>query len=176
VDILFGDVNPSGKLAVSLPRGAGHLPGHDARKPCAGRYDYLFEPTGALFPFGFGLSDTRFAYSVPRLDRQHSTAPKGAWLEVDLRNVGDRAGDEVVQLYIRDEIALPTRPRLELRDFQRVSLVPGASTRLRFHIQPETLGVLDDQLQLRVDAGSFTLTVGPSSAQGQSVRLEIMPG
>lgn len=172
-EILFGDINPSGKLAVSLPRSVGQLPSHYARKPYAGRFGYLFEDTGPLFAFGHGLSYTRFAHGQPRLDRQRTTAAQGAWLDLDVTNTGDRAGDEIVQLYIRDEIALPTRPRLELRDFQRVTLQAGQTRTLRFAITQETLAVLDDRLRLHTPPGWFTLTVGPSSTQGQSMRLEI---
>jgi beta-glucosidase len=173
-EILFGDVNPSGKLAVSLPRSAGHVPSHYAKKPYAARYGYLFEETGALFPFGFGLSYTGFAYSEPRLDLPRTTAARGATLEVDITNTGSRPGTEIVQLYVRDEIALPTRPRLELRDFARVSLLPGETKTVRFRITKESLGVLDEQIRHYAEPGWFTLTIGPSSATGKSARLEIV--
>jgi len=173
-EILFGDVNPSGKLAVSIPRSVGHLPTYYAKKPYSGHFGYLFDDASALLPFGFGLSYTTFRYGAPTLTKTRMTATQTAALEVDITNTGPRAGDEIVQLYVRDEVSLPTRPRRELRDYQRVSLQPGETRRVRFEVTQETLGVLDDNMRFRADPGWFTLTVAPSSAGGSSTRLEVV--
>ena len=176
-DILFGDTNPSGKLAVSLPRSVGQVPTYHAKKPYSGRFGYLFEDAGALLPFGHGLSYTTFNYGQPQLGQTRITKGKNTWLDIDITNTGKRDGDEIVQLYVRDEVSLPTRPLKELRDYQRVSLKPGETKRIRFDITEETLGALNERIQFQAEPGWFTLTVGPSSASGQATRLEMVaPG
>lgn len=173
-EILFGDTNPSGKLAISIPFSSGQTPTYYSKKPHSATYGYLFEPTGALYPFGHGLSYTTFTYGPPQLAQARTPVGAQNTLNVTVTNTGSRAGDEIVQLYVRDEVSLPTRPRLELRDFARVHLAPGESTTVNFPLTEETLGAYDETMRLRAEPGWFTLTVGPSSATGQSVRLELL--
>ena len=123
-DVLFGRVNPGGKLPVSIARNVGQLPVFYNRKPTA-RRGYLFDSNQPLYPFGFGLSYTTFDISAPRLAQATIGAGDNVRVEVDVANTGRRAGDEVVQLYVRDDAASVTRPLLELKRFQRVTLRSG---------------------------------------------------
>src|SRR5262249_37735266 len=123
-DVLFGDVNPGGKLPLSVPRSAGQLPVYYDRKPTSFR-PYLFASREPLFPFGHGLSYTTFKLDHLKLEPA-SIGPAGrTTVSVDVSNTGGRAGDEVVQLYIRDVVSSVTRPVKELRGFERLSLGPG---------------------------------------------------
>ena len=123
-EVLFGDVNPGGKLPVSFPRSVGQLPLFYNRKPTAMR-GYLFASTRPLFPFGHGLSYTTFAYSAPTVSPARIPPDGRATVSVEVTNTGERAGDEVVQLYIRDEVSRATRPVMELKGFRRITLAPG---------------------------------------------------
>lgn len=171
-DAVLGKVNPGGKLPVSIARSVGQLPIFYNYKPSA-RRGYLFDTTEPLFPFGFGLSYTTFEISAPRL-RPASIGLSGTTtVEVDVRNTGARAGDEVVQLYVRDDHASVTRPIKELKHFQRVSLAPGAATTVRFQITERDLAFWNVDMKRVVEPGSFTLGVGPNSRDLKTATLTV---
>ena len=170
----FGKVNPGGKLAVSFPRSVGALPVHYDRHPSAYTNVYLEEGAGKpLFPFGHGLSYTTFAISPPRLSS--ATIGPGGTVEVavDVTNTGKRSGDEVVQLYIRDDVSSVPRPVLELKGFRRLSLAPGEARTVRFALGPDELGFWDIAMNRTVEPGTFTISVGPSSAALTSATLTV---
>ncbi len=172
--VLFGDYNPAGRLPVTIARNVGQLPVYYSQKP-SGRRGYLFSSREPLFPFGWGLSYTSFEYSQPRLSRA-SIAPAGdTEVEVTVRNAGPRDGDEVVQLYIRDDASSVTRPVKELRGFQRIRLKAGESKTVRFRITPAELSFLDVNLQRVVEPGTFTVMTGPNSRDLKSVTLTVTP-
>ena len=161
-DILFGDFNPGGKLPVTLARSVGQLPMFYNHKPSA-RRGYLFGSTEPLFPFGFGLSYTHFEIGDPQLSAPSIRKDGSVTVTVDVRNTGTRAGDEVVQLYIHDEVSSVTRPVKELKGFQRVSLRAGEAKTLSFEIGPRALQFWNADMQRVVEPGSFSILVGPNS-------------
>jgi len=176
-DVLFGDVNPGGKLPITIPRSAGHVPAYYNYKPSA-RRGYLFDSVDPLFPFGFGLSYTTVAFANVRLDQDEVEMGQTARIRVDVTNTGSRAGDEVVQLYIRDVVSSVTRPVKELKGFQRVSLDAGETTTVVFDVTPEHLAFYDIDMAFRVEPGEFRLMVGPSSRDEdlQTVTLCVKAG
>jgi beta-glucosidase len=167
-DVLFGDANPGGKLPVTVPRHVGQVPIHYAHKPSGGRShwhdDYVDGSHTPLWPFGHGLSYTRFALRALHVDRPIVTADGTVEIGVEVENVGGRAGDEVVQLYVRDVEASVTRPVKELRGFLRVHLAPGERRRVTFHLAAEQLAFTDLEGRLVVEPGRVRLMVGTSSA------------
>jgi len=172
-DVLFGDYNPSGKLPISVPRSVGQLPLYYNHKPSAKR-GYLFTSKEPLFPFGFGLSYTTFAYSDLRVFPARITPDGQTSVSVTVKNTGARAGDEVVQLYIHDLVSSVTRPVLELKDFRRLSLAPGESRAVTFNITADKLAFLGPDMQPVVEPGTFDILVGPSSVNFQTVQLEVV--
>jgi beta-glucosidase len=176
-DVLFGEVNPSGRLAITFPRAEGQIPiyyGHkNTGRPPEGqgtlqfdtpfRSTYLDEPNSPLFPFGFGLGYTSFGYSDPTIE---SPVAGRVVACATLTNTGTRAGTEVVQLYVRDLVASVTRPVRELKAFERVSLEPGESRTVRFEVPVERLGFTGLDMRYRVEPGEFRLWIGPDSASG----------
>ena len=126
-DVLFGDFNPGGKLPITIPRSAGHLPAFYNHKPSA-RRGYLFDDVSPLYPFGFGLSYTTFRVSNVRLESDAFARDGSTTVLADVTNTGKRAGTEVVQMYIRDRVSSVTRPVKELKGFKKVSLEPGETT------------------------------------------------
>lgn len=171
-DVLFGDYNPSGKLAVSFPRSAGQLPIYYNRKPTAKR-GYVFSTTEPLFPFGYGLSYTTFAYGDPALSATTIRKGENAAVSVVVTNTGKVRGDEIVQLYLRDKISSVTRPVKELKGFQRVSLAPGESCNVTFAVTHEALAFYNLRMERVVEPGDFDLMVGPSSADVKTVTLTV---
>src|SRR5207247_2920681 len=170
-DVLFGDVNPGGKLPVTFPRNVGQEPLYynhmnTGRPPDAkNRYTskYLDVPWTPLFPFGFGLSYTQFKISNPQVSAQQIRLDGSIKVSVEVQNVGQRAGDEVVQLYIRDVAASVTRPVKELKGFQRVTLQPGEKRRVEFTLGPQELGFHNREMKFVVEPGQFKIMVGSSS-------------
>ena len=172
-EVLFGDVNPGGKLPVTFPRHSGQLPVYYNRRPTSFRshLDLTREP---LWPFGFGLSYTAF-----RLDELRVASPTiapGGRTDVTVRvtNTGPRLGDEVVQLYIRDQVSSVTRPVKELRGFARVTLQPGASQTVRFTLGPEELSLIDRRMQRVVEPGRFDIMVGTSATPALTATLDVV--
>jgi len=162
-DVLFGDYNPGGKLPISVPRSAGHLPAFYNYKPSA-RRGYLFDDVTPLYPFGFGLSYTRFTVGNVRLSKRRMASTGSAEVLADVANTGARAGTEVVQMYIRDLVSSATRPVKELKGFLRIALEPGESTTVRFELTAELLAFWDVNMEYRVEPGDFEIMVGTSSA------------
>ncbi|MCC2957392.1 glycoside hydrolase family 3 C-terminal domain-containing protein [Massilia sp. IC2-477] len=171
-DLLFGRANPGGKLPVTIAREVGQLPMYYNRKPSS-RRGYIDGTTSPLYPFGYGLSYTRFEISAPRLAQARIGTAGSTRVEVDVRNVGSLRGDEVVQLYIRDDVSSVTRPLLELKGFQRVSLEPGESRRLSFDIKPSDLWFFNGDMKRVVEPGTFSIFVGPNSVDLKKATLTV---
>jgi beta-glucosidase len=198
VRTLFGDVNPSGKLTVSMPNSVGQEPlyydalntgrpanGVDLSRPPGNKSEkyhsrYVDEPNVALFPFGYGLSYTRFSYSPLELSTSQMSASglnqetaQALRVSTTVRNTGSRAGDEVVELYVRlrgTSVALPVR---QLEGFRRVALAPGESKRVEFTVGRDELAFWNIDMQNLVEPASATVWIGPSSAQGESADIVI---
>lgn len=163
-ELLFGDYSPAGRLPITFPVFEGQLPLVYNHKP-TGRGDDYMDLTGKpLFPFGFGLSYTTFAYEDINLGRQTISKSDSSWISVKVTNTGKVAGDEVVQLYLRDELASLVRPVRELKGFQRIHLKPGESKTVTFHITPEMLSMYDLHLNKIVEPGTFRFMFGASSS------------
>ena len=171
-DVLFGDVNPGGKLPVTVPRHVGQLPMYYNYKPSSKR-GYLFDSTEPLYPFGWGLSYTTFELGSPRLSRSRIGRNDSVDVEVSVRNTGRVAGDETVQLYVRDSVASVTQPVKELKGFQRVTLAPGERTTVRFTLSPETFRMWNDRMERVVEPGEFEIMTGPNSVDLASVTLTV---
>ena len=172
-DVLFGDYNPSAKLPVSFPRTVGQLPIYYNHKPTAKR-GYLYTSKEPLFPFGFGLSYTTFEYSNLKVSPAQIGPGGRAQVTVTVTNTGRRAGEEVVQLYVRDVVSSVTRPVKELKDFARVSLAPGESKTVSFTITPDKLAFYDLNMERMVEPGAFDIMVGTSSVKYQTAKLEVV--
>lgn len=170
--MLAGDINPGGKLPLTIARHEGQLPVHYNHKPSA-RRGYLFDDVRPLFPFGFGLSYTRFEFGAPTLSASSITSKESVTVSVLVRNVGEREGDEVVQLYVRDVVASVTRPVKELKGFQRVTLAPGEERSVQFSLKPESLRMWNAAMQRVIEPGEFLLMTGPDSQQLQAVSLRV---
>ncbi len=164
-DVLFGDCNPGGKLPISIPRSAGHLPAFYNHKPSA-RRGYLFDEVSPLYPFGYGLSYTTFEFRRLRLKRKRIGRNESTQALVEVRNTGDRAGTEVVQMYVRDRVSSVTRPVKELKGFQKVSLEPGEAKTVALDITPDSLAFYDVNMNYVVEPGEFEILVGNSSRDG----------
>jgi beta-glucosidase len=171
-DLLFGRVSPSGKLTVTFPRSAGQLPCYYNRKPSMHR-DYVLAENGPLFPFGFGLSYASFAFRNLRVEPSEIPAGGTAVASVEVTNTGDRAADEIVQLYVTDRVSAVTRPVMELKDFARIRLAPGETRTVRFDLTPGKLEAIGLDMKRRVEPGDFTIRAGASSAETIEVPLKV---
>ena len=173
-EALFGDLNPGGKLPMTFPRNVGQVACF-YNKLETGRPRRIFQsPHDPRFPFGFGLSYTTFELGPPRVIQSEVRAGHQTDLRVTVTNTGDRAGDEVVQLYIRDVKATRVRPLKELRGFQRIHLKPGESRVVIFTIgQRELEYWLDGEWV--VEPGEFEIMTGPNSSDLQSTTLRVLP-
>ncbi len=172
-DVLFGDYNPGGKLTVSFPRTVGQLPIYYNYKPSA-RRGYTLSTTSPLFPFGFGLSYTTFAYSNLKITKPQIAANEETTVTVDVTNTGKVRGDEVAQMYLRDEISSVTRPVKELKDFARISLASGETKTVTFTITPEKLSFYNREMKRVVEPGMFKIMVGGNSVDLMSAEFEIV--
>jgi beta-glucosidase len=162
-DVLFGDANPAGRLPITFPVSEGQLPLSYNHKP-TGRGDDYVDLTGMpAFPFGFGLSYTTFEYGGLAIDPPAIAATGTATVRCTVKNTGTRAGDEVVQLYVRDVLASVARPVMEMKGFARVALAPGESKEVRFTLGPDDLRMLDKDLHWIVEPGAFRVMIGSSS-------------
>ncbi len=161
-EALFGDINPGGKLPITIPRSVGHLPAYYNYKPAA-RRGYLFDDVRPLYSFGFGLSYTTFQFGAPRLEKQVIKKNESTVVRVEVTNNGAVAGDEVVQMYIRDKFSSVTRPVKELKGFGRISLEPGQTETVVFEITPEHLAFYDINMRYVVEPGEFEIMTGNSS-------------
>ena len=172
-NVLFGDVNPGGKLPITFPRSVGDLPDFYNHKPSANR-TYAFSTRKPLFPFGHGLSYTTFQFENLRVEPSQIGAGGTAKASVDITNTGSREGDEVPQLYIHQKIASVTRPVMQLKGFQRVTLKAGEKKTVDFTITPEMLSMLNGDMHRVVEPGIFEVMVGPSSEQTSTVPLAVV--
>ena len=171
-DVIFGDYNPAGRMPITVPRSVGQLPDFNNQKPSAHR-PYLFSNSTPLFPFGYGLSYSKFRYANLRLEPATVPINGKTRVSVDVSNTGNRAGDEVVQLYIRDEVSSVTRPIKELKGFERVNLKPGETRTVSFSIGPEELQFYNREMKRVVEPGTFKIMVGPNSVDVTSVTLDV---
>ncbi|HRZ47625.1 MAG TPA: glycoside hydrolase family 3 N-terminal domain-containing protein [Candidatus Paceibacterota bacterium] len=172
-DVLFGDVNPGGKLPISIPRSVGHLPVFYNHKPSA-RRGYLWDDVSPLFAFGFGLSYTAFKLHNVRLAKKKITRTGSTRVLVDVTNTGRRTGSEVVQMYIRDCVSSVTRPVKELKGFKKVWLQPGETKTVALDITPESLAFYDVNMKYVVEPGEFEIMVGASSRDTDLQRTILM--
>ncbi len=170
--VLFGDVNPSGHLAVTIPRNVGQLPVYYYKTPAA-RRGYVLNPNTPLFPFGFGLSYTTFEISKPTADREQIGRTGKAQISVIVTNTGKRAGDQVVQMYVHHPVSGVVQPVIALKGFQRVHLEPGASQKVTFEVGPEELSILDVNMQKVVEPGKVGVLIGSSSTETSAVQLTV---
>ena len=166
-ETLFGDANPGGKLAMTFPRHAGQIPLFYAQKPSGGKsnwyLDYVTVEASPLYPFGHGLSYTTFGYTDFSISRDQASSGESVDISLTVQNTGKMAGDEVVQLYVCDEYGCIPRPVKELKGFSRLSLQPGESRRVIFHLPVDQLAFYDENLDLVVEAGTIQVMVGSSS-------------
>jgi len=168
-EILFGKVNPSGRLPITFPHSVGQVPLYYNPKPSGRGYKYADAPGAPLFPFGHGLSYTSFKYSGLSCSPAKVPCGKSVTVSFDVENTGKRAGDEVVQLYLRDLVASMAQPLKRLVAFKRVSLKPGEKKRVSFVLTPRDLSFLDQSLKWRLEPGAFKVMVGSSSSD---IRLD----
>lgn len=183
-DVLFGDYNPSGKLPVTFPREVGQVPIYYNAKNTGRPYDpagteqkyrsrYLDVPNTPLYPFGYGLSYTHFAYSDLTLDRDEIEGDETLTVSVRVENTGDYDGTEIVQLYLRDEVGSVTRPVQELRGFRRIELAKGAGETVEFELDAADLAFYRRDMSYGAEAGEFTVLVGGSSADLRGARFRL---
>ena len=171
-DVLFGDENPGGKLPISFPRSVGQVPIFYNAKPSGMKsnwyVDYVAEKVTPLYAFGHGLSYTLFEYGELSIDQKQAKVGESVDISLKVRNVGKVMGDEVVQLYIRDEYASMPRPIKELKGYQRVNLMPNEEQTITFHLPVDQLAFYDADLKLCVEAGKINVMLGSSS---EDIRL-----
>jgi beta-glucosidase len=172
-NVLFGDVNPGGKLPITFPHSVGDLPDFYNHKPSANR-TYAFSTRKPLYPFGFGLSYTTFHFENLRVEPAQIGVGGTAKVSVEVTNTGSREGDEVAQLYIHQKIASVTRPVMQLKGFHRITLKPGEKKTVEFAITPDVLSMLNVDMHRVVEPGIFELMVGPSSDHTTTVPLAII--
>ncbi|WP_246236568.1 glycoside hydrolase family 3 N-terminal domain-containing protein [Pontixanthobacter rizhaonensis] len=171
-DALFGQVNPGGKLPVTVARNAGQLPFFYNHKPSA-RRGYLFDDATPLYPFGFGLSYTSFDMAAPTVSSASIAPGEDVTVNVRVTNSGDMAGDEVVQVYLRDVVSSVTRPVKELVGFERVTLDAGASKTVSVTIDADSFAFWNRDMERVTEPGEFNLMVGPNSQDLKTVKLTI---
>jgi beta-glucosidase len=173
-DVLFGEVNPGGKLSITIPRSAGHLPAFYNFKPSA-RRGYLFDDVSPLYPFGFGLSYTNFELKNVRLKKKKIGRRDSTQALVDVTNTGTHDGTEVVQMYIRDLVSSATRPIKELKGFKKIFLRAGETRTVTLDITPDSLAFYDVNMKYVVEPGEFEIMIGNSSRDSdlQKVTLTV---
>lgn len=172
-NVLFGDVDPGGKLPITFPHSVGDLPDFYNHKPSANR-SYAFSTREPLFPFGYGLSYTTFKFENLHVEPAQIYIGGTAKVSVDVSNTGDREGDEVPQMYVHQRVASVTRPVMALKGFRRIHLNPGEKKTVEFTITPDALSLLDVDMHKVVEPGAFDVMVGASSEQTQLVTLTVV--
>jgi beta-glucosidase len=180
-DVLFGDYNPGGKLPISVPRTVGQVPIYYNHKNTGRPPDpqerytskYIDVPWTPLYPFGYGLSYTSFGYGKAQLSAAKIRATDSLTVRMNVTNTGSRPGDEVVQCYLRDDVASVTRPVKQLRRFQRITLRPRETRTISFTLTPEDLAFPGGDLRPVIEPGTFTVFVGTSSVDVQEARFEV---
>ena len=179
--ILFGEVVPSGRLTVSVPQSVGHVPVFYNYKPSGrGDYhqpgtpekpgrDYVFSSTDPLFPFGFGLSYTRFDYSDLKIEQKELNERDTINLNVKIKNTGKLTGKEVAQVYINDKISSVTTPVMVLKGFMKKEIRPGETVNLNFSIPCKELGLWNKNMNYVIEPGAFEIMIGSSA---EDIRLK----
>lgn len=162
-DIIFGDYNPSGRLPISIPRSVGQLPVYYNTKRLSNRSNYLEEKGTPLFPFGFGLSYTKFKYEDIKITKQGNASKVNVRVEVSIKNEGKRDGDEVVQVYVKDIISSFTTPEKQLRAFKKVNIKKGETKNIVFDLGNEAFELLKENGKFEIEEGRFKIMVGSSS-------------
>lgn len=183
-DVLFGDVNPSGKLPITFPRAVGQVPiyynhKNTGRPPSSDDVytsKYIDQPWTPLYPFGHGLSYTTFTYDPPTLSATRLAATETLKVQVKVHNTGQREGEEIVQLYLHDNVASVTRPVRTLRGFTRVKLLPGETRTVSFVLDQDDFSFLDHDFLRLVEPGTFTVFVGGSSTTDNQASFEVTTG
>lgn len=181
-DVIFGDVNPGGKLPVSFPRSVGQIPIYynhkNTGRPPAEKQKftskYIDIPVTPLYPFGYGLSYTEFNLYDLKLNSNKIGINEKIKINVTVKNIGDRSGDEVVQLYIQDIVATVSRPLRELKGFKRITLEPGDKRVVEFEIGKRELGFYNSEMKYVVEPGKFNIYVGTSSIGGLTALFEVL--
>jgi len=180
-DVLFGDYNPSGKLPMTFPRSVGQIPIYYDMKNTGRPFDaqvntsskYLDSPNEPLYVFGYGLSYTQFEYSEIFLDKNEFTLNESVTISVKVKNMGNMAGEEVVQLYIHDQVATVTRPVRELKGFRKIMIQPGETVKVSFRLTPQDLAFYLQDMSYGCEKGKFTVFIGGNSRDIKSVELEM---
>lgn len=173
-NVLFGKVNPGGKLTATFPRSTGQLPVYYNHKPIVHERSFVEGSYSPLFPFGFGLSYTTFEYSNLTISSKKVIAGEAIQITIDVKNTGAREGDEVVQLYIRDKVSSVTRPVKELKDFKRITLAKGETKTVTFTITADKLWFHDINMERVVEPGEFEIMVGGNSVECLSDIFEVV--
>jgi beta-glucosidase len=173
-DIIFGDVNPSGKLTITVPKSAGQLPMFYNFKPSAQMNEYLSQDNLPLYNFGFGLSYSKFRIDNLKLEKVKIKKNGSTKVKVDVTNTGKFTGDEIVQLYIRDKVSSVTRPVKELKGFKRVSLKPKETKTVTLEITPEQLAFHNIDMKYVVEPGEFEIMIGNSSRDEDLIRTTLL--
>ncbi len=181
-DVLFGTYNPGGKLPVTFPRSVGQVPIYYNYKSTGRPFNdsvhytsrYFDLPSTPQLPFGFGLSYTTFSYGTPRLSVQKITANENVVVSVDVENTGTRKGEEVVQLYLRDDFATVTRPVKELKAFAKLEFMPKEKKTAEFTITPEMMSMYDLSMKKVIEPGTFTVYVGTNSVDCREAAFEVV--
>jgi len=171
--IIFGEVSPSGKLPVTVPRSIGQLPFHYSMKEINNKKGYLFLEDGPLYPFGHGLGYTEFSYDTLTLSAKTITPSSKLTVSVQVTNTGNMKAKEVVQMYLKDEIGSVTRPDKELKGFKKIELAPGESKTVSFTITPKMLELTGLTMEKVLEAGDYTVMVGTSSNEGLTTKFRL---
>ncbi|MEL6869164.1 MAG: glycoside hydrolase family 3 N-terminal domain-containing protein [Pseudomonadota bacterium] len=171
-EVLFGDYNPGGKLPVSIPRSVGHLPVYYNHKPTS-RRGYVDADTSALFPFGYGLSYTTFEFAAPAVDRKTLAWDTDIEVTIEVTNTGKRAGDEVVQVYLRDPVSSITRPVKALVAFRRIHIKAGQTQQVTLTVPFDALSFVGPDMKETIEAGDFELMVGADSQTHQRLTVTL---
>lgn len=183
-DVLYGKVNPSGKLPITFPRNVGQIPIYYSMKntgrPHSGnpgfekfRSNYLDVSNTPLYPFGYGLSYTSFKYTAPQVNKNNITATEKLTVTVDVSNTGSFDGEEIVQLYVRDLEGSVSRPLKELKDFKKVFIKKGETAKVSFTIDTSKLGYYYSDLKFKAEKGEYEILIGPNSSETQKVKIEL---
>jgi beta-glucosidase len=184
-DVLFGDINPSGKLTMTFPRNVGQVPVFynckNTGRPINPdnpfekyKSNYLDAPNTPLYPFGYGLSYTSYSYSDIKINKSGFQKNDEIKASVEITNTGDRDGEEIVQLYIRDLVGDVTRPVKELKGFKKILVKKGETVTVIFNISTSELSYYHQDMSYTLDSGDFVLFIGPNSSEGQYLRFSVL--
>jgi beta-glucosidase len=171
-EVLFGKYNPGGKLPMTIARSVGHIPAFYNHKPQEEGH-YVLESKAPLYCFGCGLSYTTFKYGNPSLEKDTIRKNEAGKVSVDVTNSGKTDGDEVVQMYVRQQYSSVTRPVKELKGFKRIHLRPGETRSVEFDITPEKLSFYNINMDYTVEPGAFDIMVGASSEDNKTALLTV---